>query len=116
MFSIKAFLFGVIGDFFLQVINKNSTKGQDWGLDYYFEQHQPIEALAIAGVLTSATLFTHDIFFQRSLPTLFFTGMVWDIVFRNAMIMPSLKQYYAKLNWMESILWAGGPAMLMINM
>lgn len=116
-FSSAAFLYGVVGDASLQLIDKCSDKGREWGLHSYFEQHGPIASLFIAGAMTSGTLYVHDLLFrERSILTLFGLGMALDVLFRTQMPMDSLKDYYNKLTPPYTLFWAGFPSALMVGM
>jgi len=110
---LKAFAYGVVGDLGLQWFNKNTDKGKDWGLNTYFSQWTPTQAVFNAGILTTAVLFTHNLIHEPTPESLFLWGAVWDVWFRTQRTMTSLDGYYSHLNFIESILWAGFPASLM---
>jgi hypothetical protein len=115
-FNPTAFVYGVVGDACLQVIDRNTSKGEEWGLHSYFQKHGPFESLIIAGLMTSGTLFLYDTLFkERSVGKLFILGACLDVFFRNAMPMESLGDYYRHLHPLMSIFWAGAPAAVMVN-
>jgi len=108
---MKAFLIGAGGDVALQVINHYTTKGIEWGLDTYFNQHGPIESAFIAsGMVVGFEAIYLALFGQKNAVKLFVLGALTDIIFRSVMPMPSLKDYYKKNHPIMTMFWAGFPA------
>ena len=111
MFSIKSFFVGVVGDMALQIIVKK--KGNFAGLKDYFEQHGQIESYMIAGGLMFFLAFLYEL---SGLPLtnefLFIYGGIWDILFRQLRLMPSLDGYYEALTPVMSFIWGGLPMLL----
>ena len=89
-------------------------KDETWGLRSYFQQHGVGEALCIAtGMMT---LFYILYFMVFHLPPdwryLAVYGVILDWIFRQTMVFPSLKEYYAHLSYFESALWGAIPMVL----
>ena len=111
---MKAFLIGVFGDIGLQLFNKYSEKGKDWGLDTYFKQHGPIESVFIAGgMLVGFDILYDFIFPQKEFFQLFLLGGIVDVIFRTTMPMKSLEDYYYQNHPLFTIFWAGFPSMFL---
>jgi hypothetical protein len=100
---IVAALVHVIGDASLQIGTK---MGADWGLEDYFKQHNPIEALFIAGFM--GVLF-YAIYIALKLPLNYISmaiyAIILDLLWRKLNIFPSLNGYYKRFGYIQSALW-----------
>tara|TARA_B110000285_G_C15131837_1_gene624119 strand:+ start:1068 stop:1427 length:360 start_codon:yes stop_codon:yes gene_type:complete len=106
-YNQKAFIIGMIGDFFLQQIVNYHPKGDFAGLKSYFEIHGVFESLLIAGGMM---YFFGILFDLTKQPKTFFNlaiyGTILDILFRQFRLFPSLDGYYNALTPFQSIIWA----------
>jgi hypothetical protein len=112
--SMGAFVFGFGFDLLLNILVR--THGfWDVGLLEYFNIHNTLEAMCIAGGLmlicmwAILTLWGGDPNRDGTTEFIFVAGMMIDVIFRLFHIMPSLDEMYTKLSPITSMLWAGGP-------
>lgn len=111
----NALIIGALGDVGLQLIVRNSSEQNLYGLKTYFEHQGTLESIFTAagmmGLFTGIyTLFDPDMFDVG----LMIYGAALDIFFRctRKEIMPSLNDYYEDLNPFMSIIWAIIPLLL----
>jgi len=107
---------GFFGDALLQLLVSQTTLGgtTGWGLKEYFKQHGRAESLTIAAGMMA--IFYAIYLYVLHLPLTWYYlaayGIVLDLLFRQFMIFPSLKGYYAHLNYFWSAFWGAIPILL----
>lgn len=105
---------GFVGDASLQVLSKFMGGPTGWGLIPYFKQHGSIEALFIAGGMMSI-FYVIYLDFLKLQPIWYYLaiyGIILDYIFRVTMLFPSLKGYYAHLNYFWSAFWGAIPMLI----
>jgi hypothetical protein len=110
-----AILTGAVGDSILQVMVKNSTDKNLYGLKTYFDKHGSLESIFIAAGMTSGLVLPYSIVDpDLHVEGLVIYGAVLDIIFRryHEKIMPSLADYYKTLDPLMSIFWAIIPLLM----
>jgi hypothetical protein len=115
---VASALTGFFGDALLQVGGPWLGRKEIWGLKSYFQQHGVAESLCIAtGMMT---LFYILYFVVLKLPAdwryLAVYGIILDLIFRETMVFPSLKDYYHHLNYFWSGVWGAIPMVLPLVM
>ena len=109
-----ACLTGFIGDAILQYASKFMGGETGWGLKEYFRQHGVGESLFIAAGMM--TLFYVIVLVIFDLPPKWYFlaifGVVIDLIFRLAMVFPSLAGYYAYFNYFWSAFWMAIPMLI----
>ena len=110
-YKTKAFIVGATGDILLQTIV--AYNGDLAGLKNYFQTHNPIESVFIAGGMMFGFSFAYEL---TGLPIeilpLSLYGAGLDLAFRYGRIFPSLDSYYEALPIPLSILWGIVPMLL----
>ena len=109
-----AVLTGFFGDLLLQFFTKYTNLGGStgWGLISYFEHHGSGEALCIAAGMMGLFYILYLFFLPLDYTFLALYGIVLDLLFRKTNLFPSLKGYYAHLNYFWSAVWGAIPMML----
>ena len=107
---------GLVGDYLLKYLVKSLHLGgtTGWGLIPYFKQHGSNEsaftAAGMMGVFYAIYLIIPKI--SMNYFNLAVYGIALDLLFRKTMLFPSLKGYYAALNYFWSAVWGAIPMML----
>jgi hypothetical protein len=109
-----ATLVGFVGDACLQILVNNGFGGSTgWGLKPYFKQHGSAEAMCIAaGMLAIFFIIYVKLGLPLKVEWLAVYGVILDLIFRKAMIFPSLSGYYTSLNYFESAIWGAIPMVI----
>lgn len=119
-FIESSFWVGFFGDIGLQTIVKNSKDDNLWGLRTYFDQHGSLESMFIASGMMVGFSFIYEKFIDPDLNLFKISiyGIILDILFRNLhdKIMPSLKDYYKKVNPLFTMFWGYVPFILAIQL
>lgn len=105
---------GFVGDMTLQVLSK---RGSGWGLKPYFIQHGSAESTFIAGGMLGLFYIIYGVLnaligLPFNIITMAIYGVLLDLLFRLTGIFPSLKGYYANLNYFWSAVWGALPMMI----
>lgn len=107
---------GFFGDALLQVLVSRTSLGgkSGWGLKEYFAQHGRAESLTIAAGMMAIFYAFYIYVLQFPLKWYYLAayGVILDLLFRKSMIFPSLKGYYAHLNYFWSAFWGAIPILL----
>jgi hypothetical protein len=111
-FPTMSFFIGFFGDLLLQIIVK--IRGNIANLKIYFEQHNGLESMFIAGGMMFLFAYLYDLFLlQKSFICVFLYGGILDIIWRQFQLFPSLTYtYYTANNQLESFIWGGIPMIL----
>ncbi len=115
LFTTASFITGFLGDLFLQSFS--SQQKARWGLNSYFKTHRSLESMFIA----AAMMVFFSFIYQKMDPSLSFVGIslyaiVLDLFFRFSHIMPTLDEYYNRLPWYVTFLWAILPFWMAIGL
>jgi len=111
-----ALITGFFGDMLLQIITTHTNLGgkTGWGLLPYFKQHGINEAMFTAagmmGIFYTIYLYVLRLPLRYSYLAMFGVGL--DLLFRQAILFPSLNNYYAHLNYFWSAVWGAIPMVI----
>ena len=112
LLTIACFV-GFFGDGILQLLVKKQ-KDSGWGLKEYFKEHGSRESMFIAAGMM--TIFYSIYIVILNLPIKWYYlaiyGILLDLIFRYTMLFPSLKEYYANLNYFWSGFWGVIPMLI----
>jgi uncharacterized membrane protein YvlD (DUF360 family) len=106
---------GFFGDACLQLLVHAGMGGNTgWGLKEYFQQHGRAEAMTIAAGMMTIFYAIYIVILNLPLKWYYLViyGVVLDLIFRVAMLYPSLKGYYEHLNYFWSAFWGAIPMLL----